>query len=708
MARPETIKVALLWHMHQPNYQEPGTNRLALPWVRLHGLKDYLDMPLAATARDHIRVTFNLVPTLLDQLQLYVDGGVDRHLELSRLRPEEISTELKLEILSSFFIANPTRMILPYPRYRDLYQKYTSAASDPNTLVSLFSSEEIRDVQVWSNLVWVDPLFRTEEPVKRLFAHARQFTEEDKQELLAWQLTLLTRIVPTYQKLLAENRLEISFTPYYHPILPLLSDTDSAREALPSIDLPRQRFVHPEDAERQVAMSVDAYHRLFGRDMNGMWPSEGSVSEDVLAIAARHGVRWLASDEEVLTHSLTKSGLWQKENPIHAVYETPSGVKMLFRDHALSDRIGFVYSTWEAPRAAADFVEHIKRLRTLYRGQLDRTVIPIILDGENAWEYFRDDGTEFLRLLYEELEKDEEIETVTFSEAVAGLPARKLPRLFAGSWINHNFRIWIGHSEDNTAWDLLSKTRDDLVAFERDNPGYNREKLDQAWKQVYIAEGSDWCWWYGDDHRSGQDDQFDRLYRKHLAAAYEITGRDAPLALMRPISQPGGMPRATLPDGLVTPTLDGYLTHFYEWSGAGHFDCRQPAGAMHRVDRAVTDILFAYDRDWFYIRLDLRSRNVLESLAGRNVVLALFVPEKKTFQLQTAPRWEDPSGNYVSAIGDRVEFGVRRTHLWPDGFGELSFTVTLMQGGQVLETWPEHEPIALKIPRRFEEVFWPT
>jgi hypothetical protein len=168
------------------------------------------------------------------------------------------------------------------------------------------------------------------------------------------------------------------------------------------------------------------------------------------------------------------------------------------------------------------------------------------------------------------------------------------------------------------------------------------------------------------------------------------------------------MPRATMPDGLVTPTLDGYLTHFYEWSGAGHFDCRQPAGAMHRVDRAMTDILFGYDRDHFHIRLDLRSRNALESLAGRSVLLALFTPEKRVFQLPTAERFEDPGGAYAYAFGDRVEFSVRRTHLWPDGFGELSFTVTLMQGGQVLETWPEHEPIALKIPRRFEEVFWPT
>lgn len=708
MARPETIKVALLWHMHQPNYHEPNSNRMAMPWVRLHALKDYLDMPLAATVRDDVKVTFNLVPTLLDQTQLYLDGAVDRHLELSRLRPEDLSTGTKLEILRTFFTANPSRMIFPYPRYQELYLKYTSAATDLNTLVSLFSSEEIRDLQVWSNLVWVDPIFRDEEPVRGLLAHARQFSEEEKQSLFEWQTALMARIVPTYQKLFAEGRIDVSFTPYFHPILPLLCDTDIAREALPSIDLPSRRFAHPEDAERQIVMAIEKYRDLFGRDMAGMWPSEGSVSEETAAIAARHGIKWLASDEEVLTHSLTKSGLWQKDNPIHSIYELPDGTRMFFRDHSLSDRIGFVYSTWEAERAVSDFIAHIKRLRTIYTGRLDQVIIPIILDGENAWEYFRDDGTEFLGLLYEQLGQDQEIETVTFSQAAAIFPARKLPRLFAGSWINHNFRIWIGHPEDNKAWDLLSRTRDDLVAFEGERRDYDREKLVLAWKQIYIAEGSDWCWWYGDDHRSGQDDQFDQLYRRHLSAVYELIGRDVPLALLRPVSLPGGVRPPTMPDGLVTPTIDGRLTHFYEWAGAGHYDCEQPAGAMHRVDRVITDIFFGYDRERFYIRLDLRSLNALESLAGRKVVIACFVPEKRVFELEPLPRYEAPDGRYVYAIVDRVELSIPRSVLWSEGHGELTFAVALMQGGQALENWPEHEPITIKIPRRFEEIFWPT
>ena len=709
MARQAPIKVAILWHMHQPNYREPHGKRLAMPWVRLHALKDYLDMPLTAAAREDVKVTFNLVPTLIDQLQLYQNGGVDRHLELSRLPAGDLTGELKREILQSFFMANPSRMITPYSRYQQLFAKYTSAVAEPSTLVSLFSSEEMRDLQVWSNLTWIDPTFRDEEPVRSLFAKARHFTEEEKGALLDWQVTLLKRIIPTYQKLQDEGRLEVSFTPHYHPILPLLCDTEVATEALPSINLPSRRFVHPEDAERQVAMAVEMYRSLFGCDLAGMWPSEGSVSEEVLDIISKQGVKWVATDEEVLAHSLTKSGLRRRDNPIHRLYEYRNGMKLVFRDHALSDRLGFVYSSWQASRAVEDFIGHIKRLRSLYRDQLDQTVIPIILDGENAWEYFPDDGTEFLGLFYDRLAEDPQIETVTMSETVSSLPARPLPKLFAGSWINHNFRIWIGHAEDNAAWDLLSRTRDDLVAFEQDHPDFDPDRLARAWQQIYIAEGSDWCWWYGDEHRSEQNGQFDQIYRQHLAAVYELLELEVPLEHLRPIHVWGDAFKAAMPDGMVTPLVDGRLTHFYEWAGAGHYDCRQPGGAMHQVEQLASQIYFAFDRTHFHIRLDFRSINELESIAGLNAVVTLFLPDRRTFEFGLDERpVRAETDDFRFAFEDNLEVSMRRDRLWPDGFGDLSFTVALMQGDQRLESWPEHEPIRIPVPRKFEEMFWPA
>jgi alpha-amylase/alpha-mannosidase (GH57 family) len=678
-----------------------------MPWVRLHALKDYLDMPLTAARYDNLRVTFNLVPSLLDQVQIYLDGGTDRHLELSRIEAEALTPDLRREILRNFFAGNPERMILPYPRYAELYQKQVSASSDKETIVGLFSSQEMRDLQVWSNLTWVDPMFRREQPLDALFAKGRHYSEEDKAALLDWELGHLRRIIPAYRSLAADGKIEISFTPYYHPILPLLCDSDVALEALPSLSLPKARFQHVEDAERQIAMAVENYRENFGRELVGMWPSEGSVSDKVLELAAAAGLKWLASDEEVLRHSLTKSGLKHSDHPIHRVYEHASGVRMLFRDHALSDRIGFVYSTWRADKAVADFMGHLRNLHRLYENDLNTVVVPIILDGENAWEYFPDDGTEFLDLLYRSLSEAPEIETITFSEAVDRMPAAALPRVFAGSWINHNFRIWIGHPEDNTAWDLLSRTRDELASFELAHPDFDPDRLSAAWRQIYIAEGSDWCWWYGDEHRGPHNEAFDRIFRQHLIAVYELLGLDVPADHRRPIFRRGEVLQAAMPDGLVTPIVDGRLTHFYEWAGAGYFDCTRTGGAMHAVDQVLSRLYFAFDRDSFHIRLDFKSKMSLESVAGLKVTLALDTPESHTFRLDLA-RPEGGGDGYRFACRDMIEFTVDRDRIWKDGYGPVGVTVILSQDDELLESWPEQEPLQVAVPRRYEEMFWPN
>lgn len=679
-----------------------------MPWVRLHALKDYLDMPLRAGSFDSLRVTFNLVPSLLDQLEAYTKGATDRHLELSRLSADALNPSTKLEIIESFFAGNPIHMIEPYPRYRQLYAKARQSAGAGANLATLFSSSEMRDLQVWSNLVWINPYFRDESPVRVLFAKERYFTEEDKQALLDWQIRLIGRIVPVYRQLMEAGRIEISFTPYCHPILPLLCDTNIAREALPSIKLPKQRFVHPEDAERQIAMAAEKYQALFGRPMVGMWPSEGSVSEQALDIAARLGISWVATDEEILYHSLVKSGLDRSVNPLHTVYRYGNGLHVLFRDHALSDRIGFVYSGWEADRAVSDFIDHIHNLRSFLAGQLDRVVVPIILDGENAWEYFPNDGAEFLTKLYTALTTDPEITTVTFSEAVSAIEPRPLPSLFAGSWINHSFGIWIGHDEDNAAWDLLHRARAALVEFERANPDFDTSRLQAAWSQIYIAEGSDWCWWYGDEHRSIHRDQFDRTYRRHLMAVYEIIGLAVPPEFERPIFERPISSFVHLPDQMITPVIDGQITHFYEWTGAGFFDCLKAGGAMHRVDQRILGIHFGYDREQVYIRLDFVGRRELESVRKADCVVTLSGAEEKRFTV-SADRdglaGALPHGRY--AFGEVLELAVQRTGIWPDGFGQFGISVGVYENGQQVEQWPVDEPIRLTVPEPHTEIVWP-
>ncbi len=701
------VKVAILWHMHQPNYQEPQSNRMVLPWVRLHAVKDYLDMPLLAAQYDRLKVTFNLVPALLDQLQLYVDGGSDRHLDLSRRPADQLGGEARKEILTSFFAGNPSTMIDPYPRYAELYRKFRDNAGDA-VLPDLYTSEEMRDLQVWSNLTWVDPMFRDDPAVAPLLGKGRYFSEEEKQRLLDWQVSLIGRIVPTYARLFAEGKIDISFTPYYHPILPLLCDTDSAREAIPSIALPGKPFRHPEDAERQIAMSQERYRELFGKEMVGMWPSEGSVSEQVAAICLDRGIKWIATDEEILYASLRKSGRDRAGNPAYTAYDH-NGLRLFFRDHNLSDRIGFVYSSWDPDKAAADFIAHIKDIGRLHAGRVDDLVVPIILDGENAWEYYADDGTEFLRQLYAGLAGDPEIETVSMTEAARAPSPRPLSHLFAGSWINHNFRIWIGHREDNAAWDLLSSARDTLEQFVQDHPGFDLDRIAAAWRQIYIAEGSDWCWWYGDEHRGEHNEIFDRIFRRHLIAVYELLDIGVPAALYIPIHQGETKSLTVLPEALLSPVLDGRVTHFYEWAGAGFYDCTEAGGSMHRVQRHLCCIYFVYDHELFYIRLDFDDKKTVESLKEPNLLFSFYTPAVTTVAvpIRAGGKEFDPGGMFRYAFDDVMEIAFPRDRLLTNGFGQLAFAVALRDGRQKLESWPDGKPISLEIYPRDRELFWP-
>lgn len=701
------VKVALMWHMHQPVYQEPDSGPLAMPWVRFHGTKDYLDMLQAAVEHDGLKVTFNLVPSLIDQLSAYESGATDPHLELSRAEAEELSLSQRTEILSTFFSANAPHMIDPYPRYRQLFRKAKSATGS-DILSSLFSVEEIRDLQVWSNLVWVDPRFKTQEPIKSLFDQGRQFNSAQKHQLLDWQLNHLKKIIPAYRDALLAQKIDISFTPYYHPILPLLYNVESALEATPNINLPRRPFAHPEDARTQMEMACRRYEELFDCPLQGMWPSEGSVSEEIVSMAAELGIRWMASDEEVLRCSLEKGNQVSESINPHRVYEHQSGMKLFFRDHGLSDRIGFVYSGWKSSLAVADFISYVTGLREKAGREIDDTIIPVILDGENAWEYYENDGTEFLSEFYHALAHNPEIEVVGMNDAAESLTPLPLKSIFAGSWINRNFRIWIGHPEDNAAWDLLAQTRSDLVQFEKENREANPDDLQKAWKQIYIAEGSDWCWWYGDDHRGPDNAHFDVLYRRHLAAVYEILELSVPANLLIPIRLTGEAPLTTTPDSLITPLIDGRETYFYEWAGSGIHDCQRFGTTMHPADQVISTIQLAYDHECVYIRLDFVSMKHLESIKEGRIVLCGKTPEGWSFALDVSEpdRCEEERG-IVACLDKILEVSIKRQSLWPDGYGNLDLSVNVMSAESLIEQWPTGDPIRLDVARSGEELFWP-
>lgn len=706
MSSDKPVKLAILWHMHQPDYRDPKTGQMVMPWVRLHALKDYLDMPLMATRHDNIKVTFNLVPSLIEQLEDYLAGATDPHLVLTAKEANLLTTDEKRDILTTFFAGPSHTMIKPYPRYYQLFTKANSNLKD-EILPDIFSSEEIRDIQIWSNLSWIDPLFRDEEPIKSLFKKGNNFSEADKKNLLDWQIEFLGRIIPAYREMSQSGRIDISFTPYFHPIIPLLCDTDSAREAMPEVVLPKNRFQHPEDAKWHIESAAAKFMELFDKPINGMWPSEGSVSEIALRLFSESGVKWLATDEDILFQSLRKENLSLENCAKYKIYEY-NGVKIFFRDHALSDRVGFVYSGMDTSAAVEDFISHIHNIRNHCLEDLEQTIIPVILDGENAWEYFANDGTEFLDQLYKSLSDDPLIETVTMTEAVETLSALPLKQLYAGSWINHNFKIWIGHSEDNNAWDLLYNTRKTLTDFESEHPDFDKSLVEKAYRQIYRAEGSDWCWWYGPEHRGDQNEQFDQIFRSHLIAVYEILDLKVPIGLYNPIYHPLVKTAVVQPDSILTPIIDGKQTYYYEWATAGYLENIKTGGAMHQVEQYIKQLSFAYDHENLYIRLDFGLKNPLDLLKKMILDVSITGSETRELRLDLKNVNSAIEENYAYAMDEIFELALKRTWLLKDGYGKVGLKLYLFDNKSELESIPGGDPLEIEIPEINRELFWPT
>src|SRR5262245_55939014 len=531
-------RVALLWHMHQPFYEDLVTGEHILPWVRLHALKDYYGMVALLREFPGVRMTFNLVPSLLVQLEAFAGNRArDRDLELS-LKPAATLTGADVEfMLENFFHAQRQRMIDAYPRYLELLLRRgagSRAAPHQHSSTARFSSDDLRDLQVWHKLAWIDPYYLDGDArVRALVAKGRGFSEQDKTVLREVELELLNRVIPEYREAAARGQIEISASPFYHPILPLLCDTDVYLRTHPNSRMPRQPFRHPEDAAEQLERAARLHERLFGTRPVGLWPSEGSVSDAMVPLVAAAGFRWMATDELILARTLgitfSRDGRGQVEQPerLYMPYIVRAGgarVACTFRDHGLSDLIGFTYSGWASEQAADDFVS---RLVEAGRKYAERTgggeaLIPIILDGENAWEYYEGQGRPFFRALYRRLSGHPELRTVTMAEACANA-TQELPGIFPGSWIDANFYIWIGHPDDHKAWSQLVDAR---AALEQASaPGGVRvdpSALAEAHEEMLIAEGSDWFWWYGDDHSSAHDLEFDDLFRRHVRNVYRL------------------------------------------------------------------------------------------------------------------------------------------------------------------------------------------
>ena len=634
-----SINLAILWHMHQPYYFDPLKNKFMLPWVRLHATKDYLDMLLILEKFPDVKITFNVVPSLLKQLREYERGITDIFLEHTLIPAEELTLEQRVFILGNFFLANWNTMVYPFPRYRELLEKRGRSYFDLTLVSKKFSSQELRDLQVLFNLAWVDPLHRNSDAfLKELQKKGSNFTEDEKRLLIEKHMEIIKQIIPTYKKMVEKGQIELSVSPFYHPILPLVYNNYKAKECMPHALLPEHNFKAPEDAEAQIKKAIAYFEEIFGFKPQGMWPSEGAVSEEIIRLIGEAGIKWIATDEEILAKSINsplRSGdRVIAQDKLYAVYDfvisalpqeiasqlrlsalpqqnasqlrlsaSPQekaslfeGVKIFFRDRILSDLIGFVYSNWQADTAVKDFISRIKKAQ-------DGSIVSVILDGENAWEYFENDGLNFLMKLYGSLQNDKDIRTVTFSEYLKEKPnVKSLSKLYPGSWINADFSIWIGHEEDNLSWEYLYKVRQDLVSFQKENPD---KDLSDAWEEIYIAEGSDWNWWYGDEHHTETKDIFDEIYRNHLISVYFKIGKEPPAFLFVPITKIMREIRPeTEPKGFIYPKIDGKVTGYFEWLEAGKFNLQKMGGSMHKSEGLISYLYFGFNRQSLFLRID--------------------------------------------------------------------------------------------------------
>jgi alpha-amylase/alpha-mannosidase (GH57 family) len=605
------VHVVFLWHMHQPEYRDPSTGAFVLPWTRLHALKDYWGMVKLLERFPKIHATFNLVPSLIRQIEQYAVGQFHEPWFDLAFRPaDDLSDEQRAAFVARAFHANREQMIRRWPRYGELQEKASSLGTSASFR---FSTREMRDLQVLSQLAWTDEEYIANHPVVQGLAQKGSgFTEEDKIALKDVQAELLSRVLPEYRRAFDRGQIEISVSPFYHPILPLLVHTDVAREANPQSHLVYPPFRHPEDAREQLARARAVAEPLFGHMPVGLWPSEGGVSEAVARMAAECGFRWLASDEGVLGRTLEigfpgdARGVPENATSLytpHRLLRDEGDVAVLFRDHFLSDLIGFVYSRMEPESAAEDFYRRLRAIGESVPSPRPLTV-PVILDGENAWECYWRNGRPFLSELYRRIENDPEITALTVSEAIAAageLPA--INRLAAGSWINANFDIWCGGAEDLRAWDLLREAHD-VYDKELARAPVPRPRFEHAYESLLAAEGSDWCWWYGPEHSSADDPDFDALYRTHIAQVYAALGREAPDRLAQPIA---GKPRIGLlivPSGFISPYVDGRVSTYFEWMGAGLSSADHRGASMHGTLDYLNELHYGFDSDHLYLRVD--------------------------------------------------------------------------------------------------------
>ncbi|MCX6084914.1 MAG: glycoside hydrolase family 57 protein [Caldiserica bacterium] len=647
------LAVCFVWHFHQPQYQDLSTPKAVLPWARLHCTRNYTMM--------------------LHVLEL----------QLSAARVAELDMDKRSRLVAMFFDVNQERVVEQDSRYHQL----SLHRSEP---IKTWSEQELRDLQCLFTRAWTDSGALAERPEgTELLGKHRDFTESDHETLVHAQHDLVRDFLPRLAALCRSGQVELATSPYAHPILPLLIDTDTAA-AVQDTPLPHPAFRRPEDALRQLQFGKDYMEQLMGLPISGCWPSEGSVSPQAVSEIARAGFSWTATDEDILLRELPGKPRSLLYHPYRA-QTTAGDIAMIFRDRALSDAIGFQYASMNTDAAVSQFMRHVRGVRA----SLDQPgMLSIIMDGENAWEFYSGGGVPFLRALYEAFAGEPDVKLMTVSEALKSVPASDMPSFRPGSWIDGNFRVWIGQDEDNKSWQYLRNARDDWGHF-------TPEEQDRSLLSMFAAEGSDWNWWYGRERTAATSVQFDDLYRRHLTNVYTQAGHPVPDQLLETVLDSGPSVIAIEPAGLMNPNIDGGPGMYLDWSPGRYFRPESGGGAMNSGVPAVTSMRIGYSLSAIYLLIQLTPEMAatedlrVEVRLSSQLEMSRFVVQRENGMITG---WTEPPGDADWALQKTLQIKLPFATIKAHRGERVTFAILVSGGGRLVATIPVRGVMALQLP----------
>lgn len=674
----QKLKLAFFWHMHQPFYKDNANGEYYMPWVFLHAIKDYYELPYLFS-KFGVKATFNLVPSLLVQLKDYAQSlENDRLLNLILKDVNELTNAEKAFISKDCFHSHKENMIAPLPRYLELFNKKDNG----------FNAYELLDLEVLFILSWCGNYLRqNNKVVQNLLLKGRGFSHAEKLELLEVLRIFVGSIIERYKNLEKNHEISIFTTPFYHPITPILLDPAAAQKSKRSTPL-AQIHQMADFAKMHTQRAIKEYEANFDNAPTGFWPAEGAISYETLNLFFEHNIRYALSDEEILFNSGIKN-----RQDLYKPYKIAlknGAINMLFRDKFLSDLIGFTYSNISPDLAVSEFVGHLK---AIYEAN-NQAVVGVFLDGENAWEYYPNNAFYFFEKLLETIKSTDWIEDTLITD-IDFSNAQELLQIATGSWIGGNLDTWMGHAQKNKAWELLSFVYSDFLSFRHTLENSVQEKCQE---EILIAQGSDWFWWYGDDHYTPLAFEFDYLFRKHLQNVYFFASKEIPKELLEPIVKQESSTKDRLPTSLLSPTINGLENGFLEWMGAGFKDLSTEYSVMDSSAGLIKSIDYATDLQNVFIRF-------LASKALLNKTLELHIIGEKTKIISMDLNEKKFKNNdYSYALDEYFEMSFNMQSFGITDFVDLYFYVK--ENSQIIEKAPPYKEARLSLNSGYDAIWY--